>query len=458
MPQEVTPERLADLLVDPHESLDFEVKNWLDIQNNNDDKATVAKAILALSNHGGGFIALGLTETDQGIVEADDRPDNLEGYSQDLINGIVQNYCDPSFHCEVHVVTNPDGALFPVIVVPGSHRVPVRARRAGPNGNIVQNHAIYLRKPGPRSETPQSSQDWDELLARCLNNRRDELFDQIRGLITGAVPQVAQEADQPDEYARLDAWIDECYERWQTLINELPEHYNARLPHGYFNFAYEIIGQHRHIPVAQLPETLRDSVVRHSGWPPFWYPTREGIEPYPINDAVECWLGLDRRAPEANGDAAHADFWRIHQDGLAFLLRGFQEDSMGELDPDRGQIPPASVFDVTLPVWRIGETLLHAQSLAAHLFEGPATIRFIAHYRGLNGRELTNIERRRILREGRVARQDDIRLSTHVDADVIDANLPEIVHPLLSPLYALFDFYELPMNLVVEELARMRGG
>ena len=48
MPQEITPERLADLLIDPREDLDFEVKNWLDLQGNNDDKATFAKAVLEI--------------------------------------------------------------------------------------------------------------------------------------------------------------------------------------------------------------------------------------------------------------------------------------------------------------------------------------------------------------------------------------------------------------------------
>lgn len=163
-------ERLADLLVDPREAPDLELKNWLDLQNSNDDKATFAKAILALANHGGGFIALGLTETDIGAVEAAERPATLDSYSQDLINGIVQNYCDPPFHCAVHIVPAPAGGVFPIVAVPGGHRVPIRARRAGPNGNIIQNNAIYVRKLGPRSETPQSAQDWDDLLARCLRN------------------------------------------------------------------------------------------------------------------------------------------------------------------------------------------------------------------------------------------------------------------------------------------------
>lgn len=451
---EISRERLRDLLVDPREALDFEVKNWLDLRTSNDDKATFAKAVLALANHGGGFIALGLIETDAGVEEAEGRPATLDGYSQDLINGIVQNYCDPPFHCAVHIVANPAGAIFPIVIVPGGHRVPVRARRAGPNGNTVQNNAIYIRKPGPRSEMPQSAQDWDDLLARCLRNRRDEMFDQIRDLITGAVPQV----EHPPEPARLDEWITQSRQRWTELTGPLPEHAGPRMPHGRYCFAYEVSGERQQIAPAQFPEVLRRSAVRHTGWPPFWFPTHAGIEPYPIDGAVECWLGGDPQTPPEQRDAAHSDFWRIHPDGLAFLLRGYQEDGMEEQRPGRAPVPPASAFDITLPVWRTGEALLQARSLAANLFEGPTTIRFVAMYEGLAGRSLVSIDNRRHVWDGRTARQDNITLQTNIDAQAIDPNLPEIVHPLLSPLYALFDFFELPMQLVVDELARMRAG
>ena len=124
----------------------------------------------------------------------------------------------------------------------------------------------------------------------------------------------------------------------------------------------------------------------------------------------------------------------------------------------RESVPPASMFDVTLPVWRVGETLLQAQCLAANLFEGNTTIRFTATYNGLTGRTLASMNRRRNLWNDRVARQNSITLSTHIEAQAIEANLPEIVHPFLSPLYALFDFFELPLQLVVEELGRLRAG
>jgi hypothetical protein len=446
-------EQLESLLVDPREDLNIEIKNWLDLQNNISDKAILAKAILALSNHGGGFILLGLRETPNGTLESEGRPAVLDGYSQDLINGIVQNYCDPPFHCAVHIGQDPTGAFFPIVIVPGGHRVPVRAKRSGPNGNIVTTHAIYIRKPGPRSETPQSAQDWDGLLERCLRNRRDDMLDQIRELITGAVPQV----EQPAEKARLEEWIGVALQRWRLLIEPLPKGVGPRLSHGRYYFAYEIIGDRRQIAHAHLPYVLRNSVVQHSGWPPFWYSTRRGMEPYLLDDVVECWLGGGSQIGEELRDPAHSDFWRIHREGLAFLLRGLQEDGQWEQRNGRAPVQPGTLFDLTLPVWRVGETLLHARSLATNLFEGPTTIRFTVTYEGLAGRSLTSINGRRDVRDGRKARQDSISLETHVHTQAIDANLPEIVHPLLSPLYALFDFFELPMQLVVDELRAMRA-
>lgn len=453
MPEAFSRERLADLLIDPREDLNFEIKNWLDLRGDNEAKATFAKAALALANHGGGFIALGLQETAAGVIEAQDRPATFDAYTQDLVNGIVQNYADPPFHCAVHIVANPAGALFPIVVVPGGHKVPVRARRAGPNGNTVESNAIYIRKPGPQSESPRSAQEWDGLLARCLANRRDEMFDQIRGLITGAAPQVAA----PAEPARLDQWIETSEARWNALLAPLPEGVGPRCPHGYHWFAYEIEGALREVEPAHFPEVLRDSVVRHTGWPPFWLPTRAGIAPYPFDGVVECWLGGDQEQPPANRDAAHSDFWRIAPDGLAFLLRGYDEDA---LEPRGGHPAPApgTVFDLTLPVWRVGEVLLHAASLARRLVEGPATINFVVSYKDLAGRRLTSVSRRRLLWDNRTAHQDTIVLRTRIDAQSIDGNLPEIIQPLLAPLYALFDFAELPMALVAEELAAMQGG
>ena len=101
--------RLADLLRDPQETLDVEIKGWLDLARNQEHKATLAKALLALANHGGGYVIIGLTETDAGFATASGQPVSLDDYWQDIVNGIVHNYAEPAFHCSVHHVPHPTG-------------------------------------------------------------------------------------------------------------------------------------------------------------------------------------------------------------------------------------------------------------------------------------------------------------------------------------------------------------
>ena len=169
---------------------------------------------------------------------------------------------------------------------------------------------------------------------------------------------------------RLNRWIAASFYRWSELIDPLSADVGPRFPHGYYNFAYEITGDARQTTLAQLPDVIRASVVRHTGWPPFWYPTREGIQPYPVDGAVECWLGDDPGTPAERRDPAHADFWRITPDGCAYLLRGYQEDSGDQQWAGQGNVEPGTGFDVTLPVWRVGETLLQAEALIRKSIRG----------------------------------------------------------------------------------------
>ncbi len=62
--------RLADLLREPRETLEVELKNWLDIVGSNEHKATLAKELIALANHGGGYVVFGFDETGDGVVPA----------------------------------------------------------------------------------------------------------------------------------------------------------------------------------------------------------------------------------------------------------------------------------------------------------------------------------------------------------------------------------------------------
>ncbi len=146
--------------------------------------------------------------------------------------------------------------------------VPIRAKRAGPNNQVVQQHIVYIRRPGPRSEQPLSAREWDELFARCLDARRDELMERIRDLLTGK-PLVAENGSQP---SRLDAWVGDCERIWTRRIETLPADSPSRCPYGFFTLAYELDAAKRPA-VSELLEIL-GSAPHLTGWNTWWVPTR----------------------------------------------------------------------------------------------------------------------------------------------------------------------------------------
>ena len=441
--------QLVGLLSDPRETLDVEIKSWLGLTCNGDHKAKLAKALLALANHGGGFVIIGLEGTDTGYTTAPGRPVNLDAYSQEVVSGIVYNYAEPAFHCEVHHVRHPtSNVIHPIIVVPGGHRVPIRAKRNGPNDRIVQQYAVYIRRPGPQSALPITGREWDELFAKCLRERRDELLDHIRDLLSG---RPSLEGNQT-ETSRLNRWMLDCRNIWQSIIDELPPGIPARCPHGFFTFAYNVDGGTPLVGFAELREVLREA-PRLTGWNTWWVPTRQAIAPYVNDGAIECWIGGDTSERHREyRDADHSDFWRVTPDGRTFLLRGYQEDGNYAA---QGGIQPGTCLDPTLPIWRIGEALLHATYFADRL-DGNS-VSFAARYTGLRERRLAKWANPM---EGNwasgISRDDDVLLTTSVAVDTLSANLVEVVHSLLSPLYERFNFTRLPLEIVQRELNRLR--
>ena len=110
---------LEHLVTEPREDLGVEYKDWLDL-GSTEHKATLAKAAIALVNHGGGFIVLGLAEEVAGLT-SHARPAVIPEVTQDAVNAAIRRFAAPEFHCEMYAVPHPDtGVVHPVIAVPGT--------------------------------------------------------------------------------------------------------------------------------------------------------------------------------------------------------------------------------------------------------------------------------------------------------------------------------------------------
>ena len=80
-------EELQPLITEPREDLAYEYKDWLDLTSK-EHKATLAKAAIALANHGGGYIVIGFAE--QGpILDSRPRPEEIPEITPDSVNEAV---------------------------------------------------------------------------------------------------------------------------------------------------------------------------------------------------------------------------------------------------------------------------------------------------------------------------------------------------------------------------------
>src|SRR5262249_41998219 len=157
---------------------------------------------------------------------------------------------------------------------------------------------------------------------------------------------------------------------------------------------------------------------------------QNGLEPRDIDGVIECWLKpKDAGASRAHDDPAHCDFWRAAPSGQAFIMRGYLEDS-------QETFAPRTVFDTTLPVWRMAEELLHARNLAHEIADDPSkiTVRFRALYTGLSGRVLRAWANplADLMVEGGAARSDEAALETTATVPQIERRLAETIHPMIA--------------------------
>lgn len=438
----------ADLqpLVDiPREDLGAEYKAWLDLSETA-GRATLAKAAIALANHGGGFVVLGFDEEGENLISTH-RPKGIPEISQDAVNSAIRRFATPEFHCEVNFIESAiSGAEHPVVCVPGDQTEPVMSKRDC-NGVIARNRC-YIRKPGPRSEEPQSSEEWRMLINRCVRASREDMLESIRSIVSGRVDAVEP---PPDVHAELTQFSTAANDRWQELSAELPEDSPSRFPDGFYEMGFTLIGSELVQNLGEIQNRLQQARrIRMTGWGPFLEMNRQEWQPYPHEGMVEAWVGRPVEERVLADEPAHSDFWRVDRSGNLYTIRGYSEDGLEST-------APGQVIDVTIPVWRVGEATYFALRYAEQ-FEDVEAVAFRIRFTGLNGRTLTSVTGRRLMMDYRISRTDEVLLETTASITQLRDNMAEVIHGLLVPLYEVFNFFILPQTLVEEELERMRQG
>ena len=443
-------EELQELLRAPREDLDIELKQWMD-PTDKVVQAKFAKELLALRNHGGGYLIIGFKDEHPPVPDLN-RPADLSGYCTDYFNNIIKKYSEPPFHCMSYVVDHPvSGEKYPVVVVPGGAKVPARCRADSPDaGKSAKLDTYYIRRPGPESSPPQSSAEWDALLERCLLGRKEELLSSLASMLGVGHSLLAgvNLPPPPHPFTELRDFRDSAVSQLETLQKaKLPEGDGARFPHGRYILSARILGDLKKVSPLEMLDLL-SGLRRYTGWSPMHVFSKPELAPYPVgNNLIECWLARD----EAR-DTAHADFWRLSTDGMVTLVRGHQEDA-----PDMAKegVAVGTGIELTLPPWRIAEFTLRVKELGQRLSSGPFKLQLIVQWEGLDGRRLFSHGGRRMLSHDYIAHDADYSIEIEVTPEEIDAALPSVLAKVVTPLLRRFSFFEPPSNFYEDELRRL---
>lgn len=440
---------LTDLVDYPRETLDIELKEWMDLDGKV-AQAKLARHIAALANHGGGYLVFGFCD-DESI--AANRPTDLSGYSRDTFGRLVTRYLTPAFQCDVQLVQSSAGLTYPVVRVPSHGSTPIGTRADGPHDPKGQPQGIragtyYVRKPGPKSEAALGMEDWQPLIRRCILSDRDSLLADVARAV-----QLRSEPPAPAIEDRLKTWHEESEARWRAILGKATAlRWLVDIGASHCQLSYMILSDTSiAIPARELQHVLEqvNRDVRQAvwtGWSMFYPFTRPEFAAA-LHPEFDDGSGVDVLESNLIGDGdfdiSLPDYWRYAVDGRATIIRPYREDRQRSVE---GKGRPAGTWLSPETVIRETAELLNHARIMAERYEG-RHVAFRCTWRGLAGREIDDFGDI-YWSPGRHARADQRTTIGTWDVPVLAANWHEVVAQLSCPVLNLFGFPECGAELV----------
>ena len=444
---------LTDLVDFPRETLDVELKGWIDL-GERVAQAKLAKHIAALANHGGGYLVFGFLD-DESV--APDRPADLSAFNRDTFSGIVKRFLTPTFQCEVSNIRATSGFDYPAVRIPSHGRTPIAAKADGPPDEKkrpqgVTSGVYYIRKTGPESAPALNADDWQPLIRRCVLADRDALLSDIARAV-----QFRVEPDRPGTEALLTAWQNASERRREAIIANAPAlTWPVDIASNHCQLSYMILADAGVLfPASEIRRTLEEANrdVRQTvwtGWSMFYPFTRPEIAAALYSEHDD---GSGVAVLESNliGDGAFdrglPDYWRFAVDGRATLVRPYREDRRNSISSNNRTsgtwLSPETVIRET------AELVAHARIMAERA--SGTGIAFRCSWKGLSGRMIDDFGDI-YWSPGRVARAGQRTTSGTWDVPAIAANWHAVVAELACPILSMFNFDQCSAELV-ERLA-----
>jgi len=447
--------RIQQLVERPGESLSVEVKRWID-PDAPEGQIKIIRAVLALRNHGGGYLVIGFDNKTL-LADKDHVPDDVrKTFHVDKIQGLITKFASEAFEIGIEFPER-DEQLYPVIVVSPGVKTPVATKyELSFEGGKISVGDVYvrsLRSNNTPSTTKAGWKDWPNIVDVCFENREADIGRFLRRHLGGLTPETVREIvssmtkgvePQVDPEELLPSYLQECEQRFQEVVRErkveLPEH-------GSWEVALLLIGDiSKHSATQPFLQLLDASNPNYTGWP-VWADSSIFAD---TNARPRVYQGVWEAFLFFTDPWATVDFWRLDPRGRFYLRRALEDDVHSE------KIAPLKFMDFDLPVLRTAEAM--AVGLAFAKAMGCETdktqLAFAFRWNKLKDRQLNSwVSPMRLVRVTSPAYDDEVSSFVNVPLDTSLSALGAFVHQAVQPLFAVFGGYEISVD-VVEELTR----
>ncbi|MET3665625.1 hypothetical protein [Caulobacter sp. 1776] len=470
----ISDDQIRALLERPSESLQVEIKTWLDTADPL-GIAKLVKAVFAIRNRNGGFLVLGFDDRSLEPAAYNLAEPMGDAYHVDRIQALVSRYAFDPFPIEV-AVGERAGQQHPIVVIPDGVQIPVVAKSAldGPGGKkLIAEGGLYFRTLSANG-TPSTAQihprDYRALLDICFDNREADigrfLRRQLGGAelakllqhITPAPPSTAQQVpapvpilDQPPVRLR-----DETFKTLAAGADRFRLAVEARGQTAEFARVEKLLTMEVALtldppridaqPTRDFQRTVASANPQLTGWP-IWLDSsnfREAADRPYVKD--EGWEAL---ISDLNGGwSQHFEFMRLEPRG-AFYLRRVMQDDLSD------QVPPRSVLDPFLMTYRIAEAIVVGLRIAQALdwnSEGAAGFAF--RWSSLAPRRLSGwANPARFLSVGGESHTEVVNSYVEVPISTPESSIAPFVASVAGPLFIAFSGFEMGRD-VYEDFCR----
>jgi hypothetical protein len=222
--------RIDDLVSRPSESLNVEIKRWIN-PDELEGIAKIVKATFAIRNRNGGFFLIGFE--DKTLLPAKGAPPDVHAaFNLDKIQGIVSKFASETFEIGVGF-GNRDGQEYPVFVIPNGVRTVVAVKRdlkdVAQSKTLIREGEVYCRTLGSNG-TPSTAvarpDDWADIFEICFENREADIGRFLRRHLSGKEITSAVEfltglksaTPTPNLRDRAEALLNQGEQRFQKVI------------------------------------------------------------------------------------------------------------------------------------------------------------------------------------------------------------------------------------------------